>query len=288
MPRTPTAHRDPRCGILDVLHCPLCNERLEFSGRALRCAQQHAYDIARHGYVSLLTGSLRAPSADAAPMVQARDAFLRSGHYAPLARTLTDLTATRCRPRGTVLDAGTGTGYYLAAVLDALPEAVGLGLDASKFALRRAARAHPRAGAAVWDIWQPFPARSGSVDVVLNVFAPRNGPEFHRVLRPDGALLVATPASRHLAELRQYIGLLAVDPVKKERLHRTLNAHFQQEHTEPLEYDVTLSTQELDNLVSMGPTARHISHDELRQGIARLDGPLQVTVSFVVSVYRPR
>ena len=288
MPKTSIARRDPRCRLFDVLLCPLCHDRLEPSGRTLRCVRQHAFDIARHGYVSLLTGNMRTASADTAAMVQARAAFLNAGHYGPLARALADLTAQRCRPGGTVLDAGAGTGYYLATALDAIPRAVGLGLDTSKFALRRAARAHPRAGAAVWDVWQSFPARTGSVDVVLNVFAPRNGPEFRRVLRPDGALLVVTPTPRHLSELRDELVLLSVDAAKEERLHRTLDAHFRPERTEPLEYAITLTNQEVHDVVSMGPTARHVSPDELQRRITRLDAPLQVTASFTVSFYRPR
>ena len=43
------------------------------------------------------------------------------------------------------------------AVLAALPDAVGLALDVSKPALRRAARAHPRAAAALADTWQRLP-----------------------------------------------------------------------------------------------------------------------------------
>lgn len=193
MPITPTAHHDPRHRLLAVLACPLCGERLRPTGQTVRCARHHTFDIARHGYVSLLTGNRRLTRADTAPMVQARTAFLQAGHYAPLARTLADHAATLCPPGGTVLDAGTGTGYYLAAVLDTLPAAAGLGLDISTPALRRAARAHHRAGAASWDLWQPLPVRTGSIDLVLNVFAPRNGPEFHRVLQPDGTLLVITP-----------------------------------------------------------------------------------------------
>ncbi|MEU6683513.1 hypothetical protein [Streptomyces sp. NPDC046832] len=56
------------------------------------------------------------------------------------------------------------------------------------------------------------------------MFAPRNGPEFHRVLGPDGTLLVVTPTGRHLRELRGPVGLLAVDPRKEERLRRSLDA----------------------------------------------------------------
>src|SRR5688572_30940209 len=43
-------------------------------------------------------------------------------------------------PPGCILDLGAGTGWYLARVLDRLPGRIGLALDLSKHALRRAAR----------------------------------------------------------------------------------------------------------------------------------------------------
>ncbi|SEG34702.1 23S rRNA m(1)G-748 methyltransferase [Actinacidiphila yanglinensis] len=290
MPVSAFEHGDPRRRLLDVLRCPVCGEGLSAAGGALRCARRHTFDIARHGYVSLLTGDMRAGTADTAAMVQARDAFLGAGHYAPLARAVAELTARWCPPQGVVLDAGAGTGHYLAAALDAVPGAVGLGLDASKFALRRAARAHPRAGAAVWDVWRELPVRSGVADVVLNVFAPRNGPEFQRVLRPGGALLVVTPTARHLAELRQAAGLLSVDAAKEERLGRTLDAHFRQERAEALEVDhlLRLTPQEANDLVAMGPSARHVDADELARRIASMGTPIEIAASFNVAVYRPK
>ena len=124
MPKTADQHRDPRCELLDVLLCPLCHDRLEPSGRTLRCTHQHAFDIARHGYVNLLTGKKRTVSADTAAMVEARVSFLQAGHYAPLARALSELTVQRCGPGSKVLDAGAGTGYCLAAVLDRLTQAL--------------------------------------------------------------------------------------------------------------------------------------------------------------------
>lgn len=175
MSSTPdTANRGPQ-GPFDPLLCPVCGLDLRPAGRSLHCAHQHTFDRARQGYVSLLTGDIRAPSADTAAMVQARATFLAGDHYAPLARSLARLVPTWCPANGMVLDAGVGTGYYLAAILESLPQAFGLGLDSSKFALRRAARAHPRIGAVAWDVWRPLPVRTGSVDVLVNVFAPRNG-----------------------------------------------------------------------------------------------------------------
>ncbi|MFF7720036.1 putative RNA methyltransferase [Streptomyces luteogriseus] len=278
----------PSDRLLSVLTCPLCPTALRRTDGALRCAGRHTFDIARHGYVSLLTGHRRAPSADSPDMVRSRAAFLGAGHYDPLARTLAALATELAPPDATVLDAGAGTGHYLAAVLDALPEALGLGLDSSVPALRAAARAHARAEAAGWDVWRPWPVRTGCADLVLNVFAPRNGPEFHRVLGPDGALLVVTPTTRHLRELRTSTGLLAVDPGKEDRLRRTLAAHFRHERAEPLEYAMSLTAGEVAALVSMSPTAHHVDAAQLRGRVERLDAPVRVTASFVASVYRPR
>ncbi|MFJ5997047.1 putative RNA methyltransferase [Streptomyces sp. NPDC092370] len=278
----------PSDRLLSVLTCPQCPARLQRFGGALRCANRHTFDIARHGYVSLLTGHRRAPSADSPDMVRCRAAFLRAGHYDPLARALAKLATELAPPDATVLDAGAGTGHYLAAVLDALPRALGLGLDSSVPALRAAARAHARAEAAGWDVWQPWPVRTGCADLVLNVFAPRNGPEFHRVLAPDGALLVVTPTARHLSELRPSTGLLAVDPGKEERLRRSLAAHFRHERAESLEYAMSLTAEEVTGLVTMSPAAHHVDAEQLRECIGELETPVRVTASFVASVYRPR
>ncbi|MDR2566118.1 MAG: hypothetical protein LBC97_08695, partial [Bifidobacteriaceae bacterium] len=58
-----------------------------------------------------------------------------------------------------ILDLAGGTGYYLAEVLDAIPAARGLVLDLSPAAAKRAARCHPRAGAATADAWERLPLR---------------------------------------------------------------------------------------------------------------------------------
>jgi 23S rRNA (guanine745-N1)-methyltransferase len=56
---------------------------------------------------------------------------------------------------------------------------------------------------------------------VLNVFAPRDGAELRRILRPSGSLLVVTPGPDHLRELIGPLGLLSVDERKAERLAGT-------------------------------------------------------------------
>ena len=96
--------------------------------------------------------------------------------------------APRESPGGpVVLDLGAGTGHHLAGVLDALPGALGIALDTSRPALRHAARAHADIAAVVADVWQALPLADATVDLVLDVFSPRNGAEMARVLKPGGA-----------------------------------------------------------------------------------------------------
>ncbi|WP_371642254.1 methyltransferase domain-containing protein [Streptomyces mirabilis] len=271
---------------LDLLRCPTCRTRRLHPDRgALRCPVGHTFYIARHGYASLLTGT-RATSGDDATMVQARGRFLSTGAYTPIRKVGARLAADAVSERATVVDVGCGTGYYLAGVLDQLPGARGLGVDTSVRALRSATRAHDRAAAVAWDIFRPFPLAGGVAEVVLDVFAPRNPAEFHRVLRPTGRLIVVRPTGRHLVELRgRSPAMVTIDPTKEQRLHRALNPFFEAAVTEQVEYPVTLTRPGALDLVAMTPSARHVSHADLND-----DGfpPDQVTVSVLATAYRPR
>ncbi|NEC35043.1 methyltransferase domain-containing protein [Streptomyces rubrogriseus] len=271
---------------LDLLRCPTCRtRRLSPGPGALHCPVGHTFDLARHGYASLLTGT-RATSGDDADMVRSRDRFLSTGAYAPIRQAGARLATGTVSERATVVDVGCGTGYYLAGVLDQLPGARGLGLDTSVRALRSAARAHDRAAAVAWDVFRPFPLADGTVDVVLDVFAPRNPAEFHRVLRPTGRLIVVRPTGRHLAELRgQVPRMVVIDPAKEQRLHRALDPFFEPMVTHRVEYSVSLNRLDVLDLVAMTPSARHVSRADLDdEGLL----PDRVTVSVLATAYRPR
>lgn len=271
---------------LDLLRCPTCRTgRLHPDRGALRCPAGHTFDIARHGYASLLTGT-RAISGDDAAMVQARERFLSTGAFAPIREVVACLTAGPNSNAATVVDAGCGTGYYLAGVLDQLPAARGLGLDTSVRALRLAARVHQRAAAVSWDVFRPLPLGDDMVDVVLNVFAPRNPAEFHRVLRSTGRLVVVRPTKRHLGELHSRLPtMVTVDPAKEQRLHRALGPLFRAVVTEQVEYSTSLSGHEALDLVGMTPSARHVSRADLHDDGFLFD---EVTVSVLATAFQPR
>jgi 23S rRNA (guanine745-N1)-methyltransferase len=271
---------------LDLLCCPTCRTRRLHPVGALRCPAGRTFDIARHGYAGLLTGT-RTTSGDDAAMVQARERFLSTGTYAPIREVGARLAADAMSEQGTVVDVGCGTGYYLAGVLDQLPDARGLGLDTSVRALRSAARVHDRAAAVAWDVFRLFPLVDRAADVVLDVFAPRNPAEFRRVLHATGLLIVVRPTGRHLAELHgQVPAMVAIDPAKEQRLHRALNPFFEAAVTEQVEYSPSLSRLDGLDLVAMTPrSARHVSRAHLNDGALL---PNQVTVSVLATAYQPR
>lgn len=281
--------------VLRYLRCPLCAGPLAGTGppagggpRTLGCARGHRFDISRQGYVNLLTGRSAHPG-DTAAMVAARSQFLAAGHYQFICAALAE-AARAAYPvdNGLVVDAGAGTGHQLAAVLDALPGALGLALDVAKPALRRAARVHPRAAAVACDTWRRLPLADRAAALVLNVFAPRNGAEFHRVLRPDGTLLVVTPTTTHLAELVGPLGLLTVDPAKPDRVAASLDQWFTSTGGQRLGRTMRLTQPQVRALVQMGPSAWHADAAGLDRRIAALPEPVAVTAAVHLGRYRPR
>jgi 23S rRNA (guanine745-N1)-methyltransferase len=296
--------------IIGCLACPVCQGQLTETTGALRCARGHSYDIARQGYVNLLVGPAPA-GAETTDMVTARAELLGAGHYAPVAAALAETAAAlapswpnatdrvaglsgtrpigREDPRfaGLVVDAGAGTGYYLGAVLDALHDRHGLALDVAKAAVRRAARAHSRAAAAVCDVWRGLPLMDGCADLILNVFAPRNATEFRRVLRPTGALIVVTPRADHLTELVAALDLVRVDPAKQDRLVVALGDDFDLDSRRPLTFSLRPDRADAARLVAMGPSAWHTDPTTIRVRLEAIPEPLAVTVDVDVSLYRP-
>lgn len=278
--------------VIDLLICPHCRAReidseldLDDNQRSVLCDRGHVFDVARQGYVSLLAGDGAATTGDSPEMVSARADFLAGGHFDPIGELVAASVPQDC---DAVADIGVGTGHYLASTLDAHPNARGIGIDISKAAARRAARAHPRMGSVVADIWHGLPIASGALSAVTCVFAPRNAAELHRVLGEDAPLVIVTPTARHQRELRVPLGLIGVEEDKARRLTDSLSGRFTSTSDRALEYPMYLTHEDVSTLVGMGPSSRHGDAGARAAAVAALPDPVRVTASVTVSVYRRR
>jgi 23S rRNA (guanine745-N1)-methyltransferase len=267
-----------------ILICPHCGGELRQNGASLICSNGHTANLARQGYVSLLGRRSGTHTADSAEMLDARDRILGAGHFDPVAAAIrAEIGKAELDDiEGAVVDLGTGTGWYLAGVLEELPGRIGLGVDNSKFAARRAAKVHPRASAVVADIWDEVPVKSGAAALIINVFSPRNGEEIERITADGGRLIVVTPTSDHLKELIEPFGMISVDPDKETRLEKSLGEEGDPLEATGVEWKMELGPEEVRDLIGMGPSAGRIDQEKLDALVAGLPERSEVSGSVQV------
>jgi 23S rRNA (guanine745-N1)-methyltransferase len=108
--------------------------------------------------------------------------------------------------------------------------------------------------------------------------------ELARVLRPDGALIVVTPAPEHRYELAT-LHTIRVDACKSERLHRKLGSVLRASGPRRIAWTLKLTRQEAEALLRMGPAARHLTPD-VSARLAVLPQPLLVTGAVELRTFR--
>ncbi|GAA1755883.1 methyltransferase domain-containing protein [Agromyces humatus] len=271
------------------LRCPNCFLDLtEIDERVFGCASGHRYDRAKHGYLTLLPPKAPRTVGDDREMLEARTALLDSGAYSPIAAAISDAVLAQQAAAGgdalRIADLGCGTGYYSTVLSHRVPEAAFLLADRSPDAVRMSLRAIPAATGVVLDLWRPLPLRDGVVDVVLNVFAPRNAVEYARVLKPGGVLIVVVPTAAHLQEIRRTGTLLDVPAGKSDRVAEQLSeSGLVLRSTTSPEYTFSAEAATRALLANMGPSAHHgdrLARHDLRDGAS-----VEVTVSVEVLTF---
>jgi 23S rRNA (guanine745-N1)-methyltransferase len=178
---------------------------LTLAESTLRCPRGHAFDRAREGYWNLLQPqdrrSLRAGDRDDA--VDARRRWLARGFVDGLADDLNArIDALGLAPDATAIDVGCGEGTLTARLLANRP-LTGCGIDLSTKAIRLAARTAPGLTWIVANADRGLPFADGSVALAMSIFGRRPAAGLHRVVAPEGTLLVAVPGEDDLLELRQ-------------------------------------------------------------------------------------
>jgi 23S rRNA (guanine745-N1)-methyltransferase len=244
-----------------LLRCPICRLDLAPAAGSLVCGNRHSFDVARDGYVNLLDGRRRSPTArgDSAEQLRHRAAFLEAGHFSPVASAIASHVAHATPVEGwRVLDAGCGTGHHLAGVAAALrTPVIGLGFD----------------------VWAEWPVQDEAADLVLSIFAPKNFAEMSRVLRPGGWLALAYPGPHHLAELVDHFGLMQQHAGKTGRYAEAMQRWVGPSTAVRLVQRLSLDRGSIRHAVLMGPNARHIAASAL-DVTAAMDVTIDIAMLF--------
>ena len=262
------------------LICPVCGLQLNKAERVYRCQGNHSFDIARQGYVNLLTVQQKHSlnPGDTREQVLSRRAFLEAGHYAPIADAIIE-TARELGVSGEILDVGCGEGYYSARVASAL--GLGLtGLDISKEAVRCAAAKYKDAQ------WLTataahIPVPDKAAGMLMSLFAITLPEEFSRVLGDDGLFFQVLAAQDHLLGLKS---IIYPELKFKEKDSVPELPGFTLVKSVPIRFDFTVEGEQVRNLFSMTPHVFRIGKEGAEN--LRKTERLTDTASAVLNVYR--
>ena len=262
------------------LRCPICNQQLKLVDRQYLCPDRHSFDIARQGYVNLLTVQQKHSlnPGDTREQVLSRREFLEAGYYAPIARTLID-TAKELGMSGQILDVGCGEGYYSAQLADALESPL-TGLDISKEAVRCAAAKY-KGKQWLCATAAHIPVEDGSVDLMTSLFALTLPQEFARVLKAGGYYFQVLAAEDHLLGLK---GIIYDQLNFKEKNTVPELPGFALVKSVPIRFAFTVEGKQVQNLFSMTPHVFRIG----KAGAERLAKTevLTDTASCVLNVFQ--
>ncbi|MEZ9232045.1 23S rRNA (guanine(745)-N(1))-methyltransferase [Vibrio amylolyticus] len=266
--------------------CPLCHQSLTLNERTYRCESNHAFDLAKEGYINLMPVQHKRSKdpGDNKEMMQARRAFLQAGHYDPMRQAVAALCKENTPSKNAqLLDIGCGEGYYTDQVASLLREASEdasvYGLDISKVAIRYAAKQYAQCHFSVASSHR-LPFSDQSLDTILRIYAPCKAEELSRTLRDEGKVVTVTPAARHLYQLRERI-------YPDVRLHsedpETIRG-FELVHQEKLNYTMELKKGEAMQLLQMTPFAWKAS-EELKEELLNAE-EFSCEADFMLRVYK--
>lgn len=236
---------------IGLFACPICQKTMGvYDQGRLTCVTSHSFDIAKQGYVNMLTHS--AASKYSKDLFESRKTIIESGLYDPLEEKIAELIGQA----KTVLDTGCGEGSHLARIM-AGKDGIGVGIDIAKEGIVAAARHYPEQIWCVGDLAKS-PFAKDCFDVILNILSPANYEEFKRLLTADGCVVKVVPQSGYLQQLRaQLYADSAQETYSNEQTVERFRESFSDVTVERITYTVPLASSLVPALLEMTPMGWH-------------------------------
>ena len=260
--------------------CPVCREDLQRYENSYKCQNGHCFDIAKQGYVNLLTGSKGGNHGDNRLMTLARRDFLNKGYYDRFLNAIIDSVKEFAKPGDAIIDCGCGEGYYTTQIADSISDVTVAGFDISKDEIAFASK---RSGKVEFAVASSFsiPVKDESADIILEIFSPHSEKEFKRILKKGGYMIMAIPLENHLYSLKKAV---YDTPYKNEISDFNIDG-FELVKNRPVKYTVNIDgNQDIMNLFMMTPY--YYKTGKLEQTRLNTLQELSTELEFAILVYK--
>jgi len=238
--------------------------------------------MAKQGYVNLLLANKKNTSSpgDNKEMVEAREAFLSTGHYDFLIDGIEsgvsslDIAIT---DESHLLDVGCGSGYYTRNLFKDQPISK-VGLDISKIAIAKAAVKDKTSSYIVGSAFD-LPIANNSVDLLLNIFSPIDLDELMRVLKLGGFFIKVVPIGDHMKEVAELVYKEFTPHTTSIKSELELSGKFKIVQSYNLKNTISLKAQNLHDFISMTPYLYKFEKGQLASLMV-----LSISISFEVII----
>ncbi|WP_336787966.1 putative RNA methyltransferase [Paenibacillus sp. MMO-177] len=271
----------------EIFRCPLCKTPMQVIHlQSVVCGNQHCFDIAKHGYINLLSRGIGTKYDK--KIFEYRRLISKGGLFNPLYVALSQIiTAHSSNEPISILDAGCGEGSHLNNIQIEInrkePKALlAVGIDISKEGISFAAAAYSNVIWCVADIAN-CPFTSQPFKFILNILSPANYSEFERLISDDGLVIKVVPGQDYLKELRE----IFYKGSDKQTYSNSLTiSHFNNQFNlldvKSIRYQVNLSKPLIGPLLGMTPLSWGTSKERIEK-VLQLNLK-QVTMDFKILI----
>ncbi|WP_227793635.1 putative RNA methyltransferase [Paenibacillus guangzhouensis] len=255
----------------EIFICPLCKKQMQLINlQSLVCSNQHCFDIAKQGYINLLS---RASNAKYDKKIfEYRRVIIKSGLFNPLHAAVSGFIMSQLQHNEpvSILDVGCGEGSHLNNIQIEITQKkpnplLAVGMDISKEGIGFAAAGYSNAIWCVADIAN-CPFANQQFKFILNILSPANYSEFQRLITDNGLMIKIVPEQKYLKELRD----IFYEGSDKQVYSNSLTiSHFKEQFklldVESIRYQVNLSEALIEPLLGMTPLSWGTSEERIEK-----------------------